>query len=181
MGVVNRLDQETKGSLKFLDDGLDERGEAQVGVLGVDVLCELGDGLCVGLRLELEALALEQRLELLVVCDDTVVDDGELPVGVGPDYGESAWRFFYYYSFGDNVIGSDIPVGVAVDTRWGTVGSPSSVSNTGVRVEDLVEVEVLLLNKLLQGSHLADLLDSEDLILLVTVDGETSRVVATVF
>jgi len=84
MGVVNGLEEKTKGTLELLDDGLDERGEAQVGVLGVDVLCELGNSLGVGLRLELEALALEQRLELLVVCDDTIVDDGELPVGVGP-------------------------------------------------------------------------------------------------
>jgi hypothetical protein len=179
MGVVDRLDQETKGTLKLLDDGLDKRGEAQIWVLAVDVLCELGDGLGVGLRLELEALALEQGLELLVVCDDTIVDDGELPVGVGPGYDESAWRLFYihiyilFFFFGKNIIGSDIPVGVAVDTRWGAVRGPSSVSNTGVRVEDLVEVEFLLLNKLLQRSHLANLLDSIDLILLVTVDGKT--------
>jgi hypothetical protein len=84
VGVVDGLEEETKGTLELLDDGLDERGEAQVGVLAVDVLCELGNGLSVGLCLELEALALEQRLELLVVCDDTIVDDSELPVGVRP-------------------------------------------------------------------------------------------------
>lgn len=69
---------------------------------------------------------------------------------------------------------------MAVDTRWGTVSGPSGVGDTGVRVEDLVEVEVLLLDKLLQRGDLADLLDGVDLILLVTVNGKTSRVVTTV-
>jgi hypothetical protein len=84
MGVVDRLDQKTESSLKLLDHGLDESREAQVWVLAVNVLCELRDGFSIRLSLELVALALEQDLELLVVCDDAVVDDGELPVGVGP-------------------------------------------------------------------------------------------------
>jgi hypothetical protein len=54
------------------------------------------------------------------------------------------------------------------------VGSPSRVGDTGVRVEDLVEVEALLSDELLQRGDLADLLDCVDLILLVTVDGKTS-------
>jgi hypothetical protein len=70
---------------------------------------------------------------------------------------------------------------MAVDARRGAVGGPSGVGNTGVRVEDLGEVELLLLDKLLQRGDLADLLDCVDLILLVTVDGETGRVVAAVF
>jgi hypothetical protein len=84
MWVVDGLDEESESALELLDDGLDQRGEGQVGVLGVDVFCELGNGLGVGLSLELVALALEQGLQLLVICDDAVVDDGELPVGVGP-------------------------------------------------------------------------------------------------
>lgn len=62
---------------------------------------------------------------------------------------------------------------MAVDARWGTVGGPSGVCNTGVRVKDLGQVEVLLLDELLQRGDLADLLDGEDLILLVTVNGQT--------
>jgi hypothetical protein len=86
VGVVDRLDEETEGALELLDDGLDERGEAELGVLAVDVLGELGNGLGIGLGLELVALALEENLQLLVVCDDTVVDDGELPGGVRPGW-----------------------------------------------------------------------------------------------
>jgi hypothetical protein len=100
MGVVDRLDQKTESSLELLDDGLDKSGEAQVWVLAIDVLCELRDGLSVGLRLELVALALEQDLELLVVCDDTVMDDGELPVGVGPGGNELASRTCSSWSCG---------------------------------------------------------------------------------
>jgi hypothetical protein len=88
--VVDGLDEETEGTLELLNDRLDERWEAQIWVLSVDVLCELGDGLSVGLGLELETLALEEDLEFLVICDDTIVDDGELPVGVGPVDDESA-------------------------------------------------------------------------------------------
>lgn len=60
------------------------------------------------------------------------------------------------------------------------MGGPSGVCNAGVRVEDLGLVEVALLDELLEGGDLADLLDGEDLVLLVTVDGETGRVVTTV-
>ena len=71
-------------------------------------------------------------------------------------------------------------MGVAVDARGGTVGGPSGVRNTGVRVEDLVEVEVLLLDELLEGGNFADLLDGVDLVLLVAIDGETGGIVAAV-
>jgi hypothetical protein len=54
------------------------------------------------------------------------------------------------------------------------------VGNTGVAVKDLVEVEVLLLDELLQRRDLADLLDCVDLVLLVTVNGKTGRVVTAV-
>lgn len=60
------------------------------------------------------------------------------------------------------------------------MGGPSSVGNAGVRVEDLVLVEVRLFHKLLQGGNLANLLDCKDLVLLVAVNGEAGRVVATV-
>ena len=60
------------------------------------------------------------------------------------------------------------------------MGGPSGVRNTGVRVEDLVEVEVLLLDELLEGGNFADLLDGVDLVLLVAIDGETGGIVAAV-
>jgi hypothetical protein len=50
-----------------------------------------------------------------------------------------------------------------------------------VRIEDLGQIRLGLLNQRLQLVHLANLLVSKHLILLVSVDGETSRVVATVF
>jgi hypothetical protein len=74
----------------------------------------------------------------------------------------------------------DVPVGVAVDARGGAVGGPSGVRDTGVRVEDLVEVELLLLDELLECGDLADLLDGVDLVLLVAIDGKTGGVVAAV-
>lgn len=82
VGVVNGLDQQTVSTLKLVDDGLRKVDKAQGGVLVVDVLGELGNTFRIGLGLESQALGLEEGLELLVVGDDTVVDDGELPVGV---------------------------------------------------------------------------------------------------
>jgi hypothetical protein len=82
MGVVDGLDEKTVSTLELLDDSLGQVGEANGRVLVVDVLGELGNALSVGLGLELETLGLEESLKLLVVGDDTVVDNGELPVGV---------------------------------------------------------------------------------------------------
>lgn len=88
VGKMHRLHEQTKSTLQLLDDRLGQLDEAEIRVLIVNVLGQLRNGLCVGLGLKLEAFALEQRLELLVVCDDAVVHDGELPIGVGPGKGK---------------------------------------------------------------------------------------------
>lgn len=82
VGVVDRLHEQTECALKLLDDGLGQSGEIDAWVLIVDILCELGNSFCVSLSLELETLALEESLQFLVVGDDAVVDNGELPFGV---------------------------------------------------------------------------------------------------
>lgn len=74
----------------------------------------------------------------------------------------------------------NVPVGVAVQARRRTVGSPAGVGNASVRVEDLVGVGLGLLDELLELGDLADLLEGKDLVLLVAVDSETGRIVATV-
>jgi hypothetical protein len=61
------------------------------------------------------------------------------------------------------------------------VGSPAGVCDTSVRIEDLGQIGLGLLNELLELDHLANLLVSKHLILLVSVDSETGRVIATVF
>ena len=155
-GEVHALHEKTESTLQLLNDGLDQAGEVEVGVLVEDELGQLGDGLSVGLGLEAHALGLQEHPQFLVVGDDTVVDDGELPLGVGA-------------------------VRVAVDPAGRAVGGPSGVCNTGVVVEDLCEIGLLLLDELLQLGDLADLLVGEDLILLVAIDGNTGGVVAAVF
>jgi len=54
------------------------------------------------------------------------------------------------------------------------------VCNAGVRVEDLGQVKVLLIDQLLQRGDLADLLDGKDLVLLVAINGEPGGVVTAV-
>jgi hypothetical protein len=72
------------------------------------------------------------------------------------------------------------PVRVAVEARRNTVGGPTGVGNASVRVEDLGRIGLGLLDQLLQLGHLANLLEGKDFILLVTIDGETGGIVATV-
>lgn len=75
---------------------------------------------------------------------------------------------------------ANIPVGVAVEAGWGSVGGPAGVCDTSVRIEDLGKIGLGLLNQLLQLDHLANLLVSKHLILLVSVDSETGRIISTV-
>lgn len=70
---------------------------------------------------------------------------------------------------------------MAVDSGGRTVGCPSGVCNTGVRIENLGHIWLLLLDELLQLDDLSDLLVSEDLILLVSIDGQTGTVISSVF
>lgn len=67
-----------------------------------------------------------------------------------------------------------IPVRVAVDTRGRTVGGPAGVGNAAVCVKDLCEIGLLLLDEFLQLGDLADLLEREHFISLVSVDRQTS-------
>lgn len=84
MGIMHRLDQQAVSALKLLDDGLGKIGEANALILVIEILGKLSNALGIGLGLELEALAGEEGLQLLVVGDDTIVNNGELPGRVGP-------------------------------------------------------------------------------------------------
>lgn len=61
------------------------------------------------------------------------------------------------------------------------MGGPSSVCNTSVRVKGLCHVDTGAGNQFTELDHLAHLFERKDLILLVTVDCETGRVVPSVF
>ena len=58
--------------------------------------------------------------------------------------------------------------------------SPSSVCNTSVGVEDLRHVWVLFFDELLKLGNLPNLFESEDFILLVAIDSQTCRIIASV-
>lgn len=87
VGKVDRFDEQAVGALELGDDGLGQVDKVEVGVLVVEVLCELGNALSVGLGLKFVALGAQEGLKLLVVGDDSVVDDGKLPGRV-----RSVWR-----------------------------------------------------------------------------------------
>lgn len=70
---------------------------------------------------------------------------------------------------------------VAVSAGRGSVSSPSGVSDAAVRVEDLCEIQVGLVDEFLQLGNLAHLLEGKNLVLLVTIDCKAGRVIAAVF
>lgn len=82
MWVVDGLNQQTVSTFKLLNDSLGQVRETNLRVLVVNVFGELRDALGVGLGLELEALGRQQGLQLLIVCDDAIVDDAKLPIGI---------------------------------------------------------------------------------------------------
>jgi hypothetical protein len=71
-------------------------------------------------------------------------------------------------------------MGMAVEARRLAVSSPSRVRNSRVGVKDLGQVWLGLVDERLKLGDLADLFESKHLILLVTVNCQTSRVVASV-
>ncbi len=70
---------------------------------------------------------------------------------------------------------------MAVDSRWGAVSCPSGMCNTAMRIKNLGEIWFLFRNELLQLLDLANLLECEDLVLLVTIHCQTCGIVPTVF
>lgn len=71
-------------------------------------------------------------------------------------------------------------MGMAIDPRGLAVGCPTGVSNSGVGDKCAVHVWLLLLDQSLEFGNLANLLEGKDLILLVSVDGDTGRVVTSI-
>ncbi len=69
---------------------------------------------------------------------------------------------------------------MAVESRWRAVGGPSGVSNASVRVEGLGQIRLGFVDELLQLRHLSNLFERKDLILLVSVDRQTGRIITTI-
>ena len=72
-------------------------------------------------------------------------------------------------------------MGVAVDTRWWSMGGPSGVCNTCVGIKDLGHIWLLFVDELPQLGNLANLLERKDFILLVSIYRKTGRVISSVF
>jgi hypothetical protein len=82
--VMFRLEDESKGTLKLLENCLDKFSErdAFVRLRVVDIFCQDGDGLRVSFALELIAAVLEDEAKGGGIGDNTVVHDEEIAGGV---------------------------------------------------------------------------------------------------
>lgn len=70
---------------------------------------------------------------------------------------------------------------MAVQPAGLTMCGPSGVCNACVRVEHFCHIDIGFLDELSKLRNLAHLLEGEDLILLVSIDCQTCRIVAAVF
>jgi hypothetical protein len=73
------LEEKTESALKLLDDGFCEDSEFDVWVLAIKVLGQLGDAFGVGIGLEAESFGFQQRLQLLIVGNNAIVNNAKLP------------------------------------------------------------------------------------------------------
>lgn len=69
---------------------------------------------------------------------------------------------------------------MAIDPGRLTVSGPSSVGDAGMGIEHLGQIWLGLGNELLELSDLADLFESENLILLVAVHAKACRIIASI-
>lgn len=129
----------------------------------VEEFGQFGNTFGVSISLEFEAFALEESLQLLVVSDDTIVDYGKLPLWIRPVRCQLSGILLVNLS--------RLLVWVAVVPGRLAVGSPSSVCNTSMRIEDLGHVGARVVDELSELGDLAHLFEREDFISLVTVDG----------
>ena len=155
---MRRLEDKGEGTLKFLEHGLDELSEAGalVGLGVVNVLGQDCDGFGIRLTLELVSTLLEDETERRRVRHNTVVNDGELGVGVGAER-------------------------VAVHNGRRTVSGPTGVRDRDLRDEGLRGVDARFGDALAKTSDLSDLLEEEHLSRLVAVDADTGGIISTVF
>jgi hypothetical protein len=105
---------------KLLDDGLDELGKVQslVGLAVPDISTENGDNFGIGVGVERVSALVQDVLQLLVVGDDTVVDQAEFRRSVAN-------------------------VRMTVLGAGDTMGSPTSMGHGCLRDEHLVHVNLL--------------------------------------
>ena len=84
VGIVLRLEDESEGTLELFENGFNKLGErdALVWLRIVNIFCEDGDGLRVGLALKLVATVLENEAEGGSVSNDPVVYDDEVAAQV---------------------------------------------------------------------------------------------------
>jgi hypothetical protein len=179
MWVMDRLEEQSKGALKFRDDCFSKHWELDVWVLLVNVLCQLRNSLCIGLSFEFVAFAFEKGLQFLVVGDDAIMYDREFPVWIGSI--PIMLRQLANSMAIDVTTSYDLPVWMAIKPGRTAMGSPSCVCNASVRVEDLGEIWLLFCNELLELDHFADLLEGKNFISLVSIHGKAGGVISTIF
>lgn len=127
-------------------------------MLHVQVMDEFCDDFRVSFAFEFVSALFQERLDILVVGDDSVMDDHERVFDV-----RTLW--------------------MRVEVAGDTVSSPSRVRDSNVTRHWRVDVLIghLLSNGILQNLNLSSRLDEQNVLVVNGVDGDTSRVIATVF
>lgn len=140
------------------DDLFDQLSERAGWLLQVQMMNELSDDFCVGFTLELISALLEELLDVLIVRYDAIMNNDERVLDVGS-------------------------LRMRVEVAWASVRCPTRMRNAAVRHERAVDVEAqhLFRNRIFQDLHLAGLLDQQNSLRVLGVDGNASRVIAAIF
>ena len=155
---MGRLEDKCEGSLEFAEDGLDQFGKAlpHRWLIVVDIFGQDCDRLSIGLALERVPAFLEDGAKGNGVGYDAVMDDDELGTGIRAER-------------------------VAIDGGGRTMSSPASVSDRDLGQERLGGVHGRVGDLLAQTSNLSNLLEVVNLVLLVSINANARRIVATIF
>lgn len=118
---------------------------------------KLSDDLCISLALELIATLFQERFNVSIVCDNSIVNNDESVFDV-----RTLW------------------MGIQFAGR--TVSSPTRVRNSAMCVDRNVKIlaDHLLGDRIFKNLNLSGLLDQNDSFRVVTVNGNASRVIATI-
>jgi hypothetical protein len=155
--VMLRLEDEGKGTLEFLENGLDQfrEGDTLVWLRIVDVFCEDGHGFGIGFALKLVAAVLEDETKGGGIGDNTIVHNDKIAVGVW------AQR-------------------VAVHDRRGAMGCPTCVRDRDLRVENFGCVYVCGGDTLTETGNFTDLLEVKHFARSIAINTNAGRVVTTI-
>lgn len=153
---MDGLQKDTECTLQLLDYGLSKINKLELRLLIMNIFRKLGDTLSVSVGLKLgTSLDLKESFQFFEVGDDTIVHNGEFPIGIRS-------------------------VRMTVEARRWSVGGPSGVCDTDMAFRSLAHIKTRSFNKGSEFCDFSHLLEGKGLA-FVAIDNKTCRIIPSVF